>query len=177
MAYGMEVVLGWPRSSFKEIQKYSKDFGVEQIPVTEKQWNRLLEGEGASSIFHRHPDLETIHKNVLDSVFPLSAPATAASNRHLVKDTPLGKREFATFVFEMFLDEEINDDPDQAVFGISLSGRYYPTFLDWKDPSGSLDVLILDEDSMQMVETARRYIVEKFPIFQTAKVCVVMRHY
>lgn len=94
------------------------------------------------------------------------------SSRLLVK-TPDGNRTMGSFTLELNYDpNEIGHEPEDATIGISLSSRYFPTFLDYKDPHGTLTVLDLD-----LLQIARNNIEAEFPIFKQANVLIVEKFY
>jgi hypothetical protein len=99
-------------------------------------------------------------------------------DRHVIAETPLGEREFARFTVELFYDwSEMNERPEDTTFGIALSGRYFPTFLDWKDPSGTLWPVRLDQATLHQIAIARAAIEKRLPIFADAHLAVIERHY
>lgn len=87
--------------------------------------------------------------------------------------TPVGRHEFAPFHVGYFSAE---DGP--VTYGISLWGRYFPTWLDWRFPTGgSWEPLIFDNETTLMVDQARTEIARIIPEINAAPVGIVMVHY
>lgn len=99
---------------------------------------------------------------------------------HYHVQTPLGRRDMVPWKLELAYDPyECGDETADAVLGVSLISRYFPTYLDWKDPhGGSGATLYLDATNMQMIDRARGWIVHAMPnatalqVFSTARICV-----
>lgn len=78
----------------------------------------------------------------LDACYPEALRAIGltpigTSGNYITVDTPLGKRSMAGWNIAIQYDPaEMGDE--HAVLGIALSGRYYPTLLDWRDKNGTL---------------------------------------
>jgi len=77
-----------------------------------------------------------------------------------------------------FSIEALSDEDGPVTYGISLISRYFPTWIDWKEPhGGSGDPIILDEPTLKMAELARVALSEVIPELLTAPLGVVLVHY
>lgn len=84
--------------------------------------------------------------------------------RSTLIDTPEGKREMSCFDLAPFGYE---DEPYELV-GIGMTARYYPTWIDWRDPHGGSGSFRLDAEAMEMIEEARAAIAEVIPEIKDA---------
>ncbi len=93
--------------------------------------------------------------------------------------TPTGNRVMTPWDLRLYYDpDEMGDEPEHAIFGISLITRYKPTFLDWaKEHGGSGDVITLNIDTMVKIQVARRHIEKVLPIFAVADIHIKELHY
>ena len=74
------------------------------------------------------------------------------------------------FEFELSYDPyEIGDDENTMTFGIHMSGRYFPTFVDWQSEHGTLYNVNL-EDAFEMIKIAKEEIIKEFPQFVTSQI-------
>lgn len=95
-----------------------------------------------------------------------------------VYKTPWGQRRFSTFTAEMFYDPtNMGHKPRDAVFGVALSSRYFPAFLDAESEHGTLDAVILDEDMLSRITLAKSILSKYFPGFSTTTTMVLHRFY
>jgi hypothetical protein len=93
-------------------------------------------------------------------------------------ETPWGKRSVIPIQLSYCYDpDECGDDPEDAVYGVALSARYWPSLLDMHDQHGSLEG---DEEYFSWADDAAdwqkkaadiacRMIVEALPVFGGAK--------
>jgi len=178
LAYGNEVIIGW------RIKEFCKLFGL-KMP-TKKEWEeedfefkeKVANMLSASKLANAHTTalvLVGIAKNLRK---PSSYPWNDNSDRYVEGDTSKGVRIFSFISMEVVGDEpEIGDEyPDDFVVGIPISGRYVPTYLDWKDENGTLETISLDEMQGE-IQTIRNEIEKVEPLFKTAKIYVKMRFY
>lgn len=86
-------------------------------------------------------------------------------------ETPLGYREFSAWKIELFQDPETED----LFLGISLSGRYNPTFCDWKNEHGGLNPIVFNDELRGMVEIAEGLLTTAWPHLENANLMVVSR--
>jgi hypothetical protein len=64
-------------------------------------------------------------------------PKRSNANGYVITDTPSGRREMAGWSLGFQYDpNEVGAPP---VLGIGLTGRYFPTLLDWRDQHGTMD--------------------------------------
>ena len=168
-----EVLLGWP------LEEFCKVFGL-RMPTAKERTD-----------FDGWEAFETSVANLIPKDKLLKAQAKALVNSKIAKnlrksaeqdyldgDTSMGVRTFAPLRLEIFGDEvELGDEyPDTFLVGISISGRYFPTYLDWRDPNGTLTNICLEE--MQPEIQAIRGEIERLePKFKTAKVYVKLKWY
>lgn len=98
---------------------------------------------------------------------------------YYIVTTPLGKRTMSPWELELAYDpHECGDEPQDAVFGVSLISRYFPTYLDWKEPhGGSGNTIYLDGINMLMIDQARAFIVHAMPNFSAARICIKTKFY
>lgn len=74
--------------------------------------------------------------------------------------------------------DEMGDTEDDAILGVSLISRYFPTFLDWmKDNGGSGDVIELTPLILSQIEIARKHLVGVLPFVKDAPIIIKELHY
>lgn len=88
-------------------------------------------------------------------------------------------RQTARWDLAVYYDPmECGDEPDDAVLGVSLVSRYFPTYLDWqREHGGSGLVIQLTPEVLRMIEVARRHIALVLPFIKDAPVIVKELHY
>jgi hypothetical protein len=91
--------------------------------------------------------------------------------------TPKGPREFQLFHWQYMIEYEGGYDPEAARFGIALSSRYRPTFLDWESAHGTLDPVVLDTKLMELVTIARAELGAVSPLVNEMPLMVVQLFY
>jgi len=177
MAYGNEVVLGWGLSDYAAV---AGALGL-KLPCSADPDEWIPDEEFGDIVkipkgyFDR---LRTAHIAALADAGFAVVDVAHSSMGYVVADTPCGRREFQPFVFTLFYDvSEMGDTPETSTFGVGLSARYRPTFLDWKGKSGTLYPVRFDPEMLRMIQIARQHIEKAFPIFATAMITVVERHY
>ena len=178
MAYGNEVVLGWGLNEYAHVGAV---LGV-KLPRSAypDEWKEDVEtGEIVSIQAELDGRLDAAHLAALAGAgFTMSMASRPSIGRYTRAQTPCGTRSFRPFVFELFYDVgEMDDTPETSTFGVALSGRYFPTFLDWKDEHGTLYPVRFDAEMNRLIQIARHHIEAEFPIFSTASIIVVGRHY
>lgn len=94
-------------------------------------------------------------------------------------DTPAGRRECSPFRLGMALYGEMGYDFPAVPIGVALSGRYFPTFLDYRDESGTLPapLVVWTPEMAGMIDAAVRHIVSRVPWLGRGKTMVVEMHY
>lgn len=166
MAYGNELILGLMGNDIVDAigSIYGKAATLQEIceegvPPTPQTFKWYLDAAHQSCCLHMKWDhLRT-------------------KGTYQVYETPLGVREFSTFDFELFYDvDEMGDTLDTAVFGVAVSGRYFPTFVDWKHEHGTLDPIVFDPKSNEW-DIARKMLVKAIPLLKKAQWIVKMCHY
>ena len=179
MSTGMEVVLGWTGGP-EYWGKIADDLGLlfenpiegaPDLPITQREMNV----EFTFDIVH-DPNQEALFKAHAAALKALGFKNLEEKMPHKY-NTVLGPREFSPFELEVTFDpEEMGDELKDAVLGISLSGCYLPTFLDWRNPHGGFGVIEMDQPFRDMVAIAARQIRLVLPVFATANQLIVMRH-
>lgn len=69
--------------------------------------------------------------------------------------------------------DEMGDTLETVTFGVAITGRYWPTFADWKDPNGTLDPMIFDGALGNMQRIAEEAIGRELPEFAPGAVWMV----
>jgi len=168
MAYGSELILGF--------------IGQEAIKATGLfmvDWDRR-EVKFNHPVTLKHPEivnqrLEVAHQLALED---MGFKQITKKNGSISAITPLGEREFYPFKLELHFDpDEMGETEDSAVVGVAISGRYFPTFADWKDEHGSLYLIVFDREMKKCMEIAQKRISEELPIFANAVYIVKEKHY
>jgi hypothetical protein len=96
-----------------------------------------------------------------------------SQNKLLKYSTPLGVRSFAPFKLELFFDlVNMGENEKSASFGVALSGRYFPTFLDWRESSGTIYPVVFNADLCYDIEMAKRQITKVLPWMTAADITV-----
>lgn len=97
---------------------------------------------------------------------------------HTLAETPLGPREFSAFYLGLHFDpNEMGEGPEQAILSVGVTGRYWPTFADWRDTSGGLWPFAFDKDLRRAQRIARKHIIQAIPAFAKAIWIVKEMHY
>lgn len=90
---------------------------------------------------------------------------------NLIASTPCGRREFKPFSLEMVYEPvELGHLPGDAMLGVAISGRYFPVFLDYKEPYGGGAYI---DCSDPLIQLAKDQITLKLPIFSSSRLLVV----
>lgn len=173
MADGMEVVLGFSPGRFAEV---SGALGV-FLPRSDEEFFEM-HGRGTWEDVVRGTDvalrglLEDAHRATL------LAAGFRPSARGESWQTPAGERRLSPFSPQLFWDpSDTQEEPSAATFGVALSGRYSPVLLDWRDPSGALWPVRMDASFRLLCDLARREVSARVPVFASADLHVVLRHY
>jgi hypothetical protein len=190
MPYGNEVVLGFAPEEYPEVAKalgielpfcITEDDSEERAEEEAAIWNQIkVTGSGDWLWDHgvrplNERAIEAHHEALKLVGFTEITPVDRARVKAL---TPLGWREFCPFSFELFYDpHECDDEPEMTTFGVALSGRYCPTFLDWKDEHGTLYPVRFDQETDGFIAAARSCLVKRWPIFTRAHIAVVLKFY
>lgn len=155
------------------INKFLAEIGLPPVNLDDDEWYEWEEKNRLPSLVNAHLEcLRTFFENVRvpNKRDQLSRGARAT--------TPLGEREFSSFEFLMYYDpHEMGDTPETAVLGVGLSGRYVPTFLDWRGAHGCIEHVKLDDHTMQMIAKAKEEICKVVPAASTFEVVFVECHY
>lgn len=200
MAYGMEVWIGW-RGGKRIVPLLNLlGFTAERLGLVlnfeegvdpEKEYMAALIESGAHHEMidaHIKKRLKVAHKAALEAAG--FTPLGQDDRGYDVYDTPLGKRTFGTWELALFHDEEeVGTDFDTCLFGVNLSSRYFPTFLDWENEHGTLEpAIVLNEKFVEMTGIARQALLDLssmrdgqlaffFKLMSEAQIMVMHRHY
>jgi hypothetical protein len=164
MAHGIELIFGFCYSDSPELFSESvQELGLD-LDTSRESHEYLKPDEDKLKV---NLKLREIHLRCLkDMGFKVNKNS---KNRYVNVETPLGEREFVPFDIELFLDpHEMGEDINCAVFGVSISGRYFPTFADWRSKHGTIYPLSFNEEVKKCMEIASKHIMEEFPIFKKA---------
>ena len=94
-------------------------------------------------------------------------PYNGQHPKYLTED---GEREFSPFSLSLYCDEgEYGEGPEDA-------GRYFPRFIDWKDPSGGLWNFVCETNS-PVWQIAKHRIIQQLPWMTDAKWIIKQIHY
>jgi hypothetical protein len=158
MPSSVELVLGV--KGFSQVKKTIEGLDPSLTVEMDKLYDFMYEDEALYKLSNKFsPQLIEAHKNACkDAGFTFLG---AQPHRYLNYATPLGTREMVPFELELYYDpDEIGDTEETMAFGVSLSGRYFPTFLDWEDPSGALYHWVMDDVGLKMMKDAKARITE-----------------
>lgn len=75
------------------------------------------------------------------------------------------------FEFTHLQEEEWDERFEDSVRGICLTGRYFPTFLDFECPNG-MGAMHLTPERMALIDRLRERMAEKYPFFKHSYVCI-----
>lgn len=177
MASGIAVILGWA----PPYDTIEKALGL-RLPTTTQDWARLrhngiddtIWADNKAQLNHLNQQLGEARNEVFLEMGFVYAPQPDGCPAF---DTPLGKRSFSPLVLSLSWDpDEYHEPPEASTFGVRLSGHYSSIFLDWRDGRG-LSPVRLDADTQRMIDIARRAIIKRLPVFETAYINVVEKHY
>jgi hypothetical protein len=181
MAYGIEIVLGWRQDEFNLAME-----GLDiRLPQTPADWEEAS-AMGHHEWIHLHgcerlvEPLRTAHRETLEAAgYPfLGMEVTQIGSPRPVHDTPWGKRVFGVFTPTFYYDpDEMGDREEDAMFGISLSARYRPAFLDAHDPNGTFEHVVFNDDLTKKIEIARSVLTKHLHGFGSARTIVASIHY
>lgn len=164
MAYGHELFLGF---------RGLKDIGEAATALDIKVF--INEGEIEPEDTYKQIN-ERLQKAWHDAIVDIGLEIIRETtlNRHisfLIK-TPVGEREMVPWSLELQYDpHECGDEPEDAILGVSLISRYYPTYLDWREEHGGSGLVIsLDANTLWAIERAKFHIKNVYPIFGKADI-------
>jgi hypothetical protein len=171
MAYGAELVLGFKFQDFAKIAHLTsvdlQNYNFEDEYDTKEQ---------VSNDFMQYFDaLKIAH---LEALKTAGFPVVSEPGSLLKAITEMGEREFVSFRLKWYFDPyEMDDSVEDGIVGIALTGRYRPTFLDWKNKHGTISGLSINQELLEMVEIARTEIVKVIPVFADAELIIKENHY
>jgi hypothetical protein len=172
MAYGSELYLGW-------VGKTTIDDVCAKLGITFDWDNRDFVAN--NRYMQLSTEIQEAYLAAMQDLFKynkVSDTATISTQQHLIKfgSYPF---EFSPWNLEVSYDPyELGDIEDTAVMGLSLIGRYYPTFLDWDhEHGGSSHVIALDTKTTYAIYIATDYLIPVHNVFRNMTVIVKMKHY
>lgn len=204
MAYGNEIVLGFPYAKWPILEKelklniprprpgdpngfeeYEEGFfaDMSEIDGLREYWENLEAHEIIEKSLEPYQAilLKAWHVSCAEMGWKPVEKKKAKKSRkddYPVYITPAGEREFSPWQLQFSYDPgEMCETPDQAIIGVAISGRYFPTFLDWKDSSGGIWNFVFGPRPVQELEIARRNIIKALPVFENADWIVRENHY
>jgi hypothetical protein len=170
MAYGTELFIGFR--------------GREHIDLIAKELGLEIEWDDEGGDFADLDKLEQLNDRLklcwLSAITDLGLNvASAVDPEYPTIATPTGSRMMSPWRLSFYYDcHEMGDTEDDAILGISLITRYFPTFLDWRcDHGGSGDVITLNEGTMACIEVAKKHIIKVLPSFENAVIHIKELHY
>lgn len=109
--------------------------------------------------------LARVHREALEAKgFTFSKDRKIGRYTWSIYRTSLGPREFNPFSLALHLDrDEMGEGPTSAVIGVSITGRYHPTFADWRNPHRTLYPIIFNDELTADMVGAKRYITYAVP--------------
>lgn len=171
MAYGIELILGYPY----------KEWG--QLGITKKESGRLVSDERYDD--ESEPLIFQNTRPLLKAAWKLSMEEMefvfkkGKDGGYEIWTTPLGDREFTGgFYLEACYDpDEMGDRPEDATIGVHISGRYFPTFADWEDTCGTISPMIFSGGLEKAMAIAKKNIEKAVPQMTGAHWIVKQIHY
>ena len=199
MAYGNELILGFPFAQWDKLTDVKlPNYVIQPASRLALPWEpeegedpEELDPSGDDSTGSVRDAFEPVlgefdaalrkahHAALLELGFTPKKGKKKNDNRldYPIFNTPEGEREFSPFDLELFYDPgEMGDNAEDAVIGVAISGRYFPTFADWKDAHGCVP-MIFDAEMQRIMEIAKRHITGVLPCLQEAPWMVLMIHY
>ena len=173
-----EIMLGWP------LEEFCKLFNLKMPTLKEREDEDVWEAfERAVANLIAKDKLLLAQANALMKskiAKNLRKPTEPPWNEgdYIEGDTSKGTRTFASLGIEIIGDEsEIGDEyPCDFLVGIAISGRYVPTYLDWRDPCGTMNNISFEAMQPEIL-VIRKEIERLEPRFKTAKTHVKLRWY
>ena len=175
MPMGMEIVLGvvGPEATTKTLMAMFPELKEEEIDLEDSDFTY-------DRIFYLCKDINEQLKTAQRRMLASAGFTNLKEGRggYISATTPVGRREFAALDLRIIYDpHEVGQDLEDICFGIALSSRYYPRFLDWKYPSGGSVCLAFREDD-GMFKIARKEIGKVVPwIEKDADICATVQFY
>ena len=159
MADGIELILGYTWKMLKDIPQFE---------------GRTIEDLDDNPFEYREELRRAHRKACADMGFKF---LKTDKENYDIYETPLGKRTMKPFVLECHYDPSNEETEEEAIIGISVSHRYFPIFVDWKDDNGSIYMAVFDEETNNILEIAINRILEELPWMSKAVWIVKQKHY
>jgi len=165
MPQGTELLLGW--KGLKNINTALKNFNIKELDLDKEDWEDDWEN---NDLFTNQNITSQLENAFLRSIKKYGLIFKNKSDHYYIINTPKGDRELTGFNFSLEYDpDEMGDDENTITFGIHMSGRYFPTYVDWIDEHGTLYYIDL-EDALNMIKIAKKELIKEFPYVINAKV-------
>ncbi len=179
MAEGNEMILVLPFPLFRSL---AERVGVRwRDETTPTEFSDLVVDQVAERIGR---GLIEAHLAIIRQRFGRVEQAVSEWGRvYIQAHTPQGPREFSPFGLALYGDEDEMGDvwPNDFVVGVKVSGRYFPTWLDWQDPHGGGQMAytcFVDDPAMrEMMAEAKAAISHVVPEFEGGVWVIKMIHY
>lgn len=171
MAYGIEIVLGYRLEEWDKFQAKKPDIAGDM------ELYDALNDFDRTWFVEDHQLLSQVFTNCCQRLgfTYVSTRTPYPYSEYQVWQTPLGNREFGSLEFELFFDpHEMGDQPEDAVLGVAITGRYKPTLLDWRGERGMINNSYLDLEELAVV---REEMAKLIPWMADAKVIPILKHY
>jgi hypothetical protein len=180
MAFGTELILGWHGRQRVEDIVTRLGFTFKMVDPSSPRFSPRADIQPESLLESINEKLERVWPKAFE-VFPEFAKDNpdrlALKKATMTIRTDYKRKGIAIFRGDKGLHEinpwglflshdpdECGDTDEEMVFGISLTSRYFPTFLDWKDQHGGSGCLVLfNPDTIRAIEYARSVISEVIP--------------
>lgn len=193
MAYGNELILGWPFAQWDRLTDLN--LPVCSTVKTKPTMRIAVAGESLEDEDYEDVDVGDLYEQIQPCLIKFNEPLILshlnaledvgfeilrAKNKtgYVDAKTSLGKREFSPWTLELFYDpHEMGEEAEHAVIGVAISGRYFPTFADWKGSHGTLSPIIFDDELQLMQGIAKRHITSVLPCLKNAPWIVKEIHY
>lgn len=171
MAYGTELFLGFR--------------GRDKILATADVLKLKVDFDGPYPLPDQNaPVLDPINEKIKQAWFAAVAELGLEIGHHdgrgyPLMNTPTGCRKMSVWRFDIHYDPHgMNETPEHAILGVSLIGRYFPRFLDWRlEHGGSGEIITLNREAMRGIETAKLHIAKALSIFTLADIHIKELHY
>jgi len=174
MAQGIELWLGFqwdPKTGFEPALSELKKLGLEY----EHEGDEDLVGDITHNGNISDILLRAWQDTLTDSNMTILGPGRSPFIGDYKVETPAGIRTMGPFRIERHFDPgEMGELPEDAILGVAITSRYYPTYADYKSECGAWNGRPIPFDLMKI---AKRNIVKHLPFFKEAKWHVLETHY
>lgn len=190
MPFDREIHLGYvgPDKVFDFIQRMNLtvvDREDDPVKQTANQFRQNPEGFDISTAdkIILIPKLRTAYINTIQAFGwqhgKIVGKNTANDSRYIGIISPWGNREAVVWDLDVYFDpHEVGDSAEEITLGVDLSGRYFPTMLDMKDPHGTMgSVITFNQELLDKVKVCKDELVKEIPELYDAELYVKERFY